>query len=532
MWTTGWRDRAWEELGQPWDLIILGGGITGAGILREATHLGFRALLVEAADFASGTSSRSSKLIHGGLRYLRNLQIATTLDSVRERERLLREGRGLVSPLPFLMPSFDGDRIPGWVFGFGLAIYDALAVKWQHRHYDPRGLRSLCPPLRADGLRGGYRYLDAQTDDARLVLRVLREAVADGATAINYVRAISFLRMADGSVCGVALRDEAPDGGGRTIEVTGALVINACGAWADDLRNRIDAPRRLRLLRGSHLVFPAARLPLPRAVSLLHPADGRPVFIFPWEGVTVLGTTDVPLGGEIERDPAITPAEGAYLLDAARHAFPSADLGSDDVQTTFAGVRAVLDTGKANPSREARDALVWLERGMLTVTGGKLTTFRQMAVRALRAGRRRLPGRVPLRLRERILDPPPPESCLEAPLTPSACLRLVGRYGADTPRLAAAAGPGEFTRVGDGVSLWAELRWAARAEGVVRLDDLLLRRVRLGLLLPEGAIPWLERVRLVAQPELGWDDARWKAEAARYEALWRNAFSRQPPTGG
>jgi glycerol-3-phosphate dehydrogenase len=447
---------------------------------------------------------------------------------VRERERLLREGRGLVAPLPFVMPSYQGDFLPGWVLGFGLALYDALAMKWQHRHYSADGLAALCPPLRTDGLRGGYRYIDAQTDDARLVLRVLREAVAGGATALNYAPAVSLLRDRSGRIRGAALRDDAPEGHGRTTEVLAGLVVNATGSWADELRQQGGRSPRLRLLRGSHLIFPYQRLPLPRAVGLLHPLDGRPVFVFPWEGVTVIGTTDVPLSEALPRDPAISPAEADYLLSAARHAFPQAALGQDDVQTTFAGVRAVLNTGKANPSKESREALLWLENGLLTVTGGKLTTFRRVAVRALRFGRRSLREGVPLRLRERVLDPPPPESCLEAPLPPATCLRIVGRYGADATRLAAAAHDGELGPIGGGVSLWAELRWAARAEGVVHLDDLLLRRVRIGLLMPQGALSMIDPVRRIVQPELGWDDPRWSSEVDRYKSLWARSFSPVP----
>jgi glycerol-3-phosphate dehydrogenase len=528
MWTQGWREEVWSRLTTGWDLIVVGGGITGAGILREATHLGFKTLLIEAGDFASGTSSRSSKLIHGGLRYLRNLQIATTVDSVRERERLLKEGRGLVTPLPFLMPSYTTDRMPGWVFGAGLAVYDTLALRWRHRHYSALALRGLCPPLGARGLRGGYRFVDAQTDDARLVLRVLREAVADGGTALNYASVASLMKDHRG-ICGVVVTDEAPGARARTAEARAPLVINACGAWADELRRHLGRRPRLRRLRGSHLIFPFARLPLPRAVSLLHPVDGRPVFIFPWEGVTVVGTTDVVIDDEPERDPVITLAEQEYLMDAAVRAFPESALIAADLQGTYSGIRAVLDTGRADPSRESREALIWLEDGLLTVTGGKLTTFRRMAVRALRRGRSRLPGRLPLRLRERILDPPPPESCLDEPLAPAVCTRLVGRYGADAPRLAEAARPGELEAIADGVSLWAELRWAARSEGVIHLDDLLLRRVRLGLLLPQGAVPLLDRIRSIVQPELGWSDDRWAAEADRYLDLWRRAFTSASP---
>ncbi|MDW8326269.1 MAG: glycerol-3-phosphate dehydrogenase/oxidase [Anaerolineales bacterium] len=518
MWTQGWRDRVWATLSQTWDLIVIGGGITGAGILREAANVGLRALLVEAGDFASGTSSRSSKLVHGGLRYLKQGELRLTFESVRERERLLREGRGLIQQLGFLVPNFAGDRPPAWVFGLGLAFYDALALQWSHRRYDAVDMRDLCPALAERGLLGGYRFFDAITDDARLVLRLLREAVRAGGVALNYARAEGLLRDRAGQVRGVVLRDRA-DPAGRMLEVQARAVINASGAWADDLRAHLGARRRLRHLRGSHLIFPASRFPLRRAVSFLHPRDHRPVFALPWEGVTLFGTTDVDHGRALETDPAISPAESEYLLEALQYAFPALDLRAGDVQATLAGVRAVVDTGKADPSKESREHVLWNEDGLVTVTGGKLTTFRLMAHAALRAVRAPVGGKT-----QRVLDPPP---TLAADLRPEVALRLAGRYGADAPALIAAAQPGELAPVADSVALWAELRWAARAEGVVHLDDLLLRRVRLGLLLPEGGLPHLDRIRAIVQPELGWDDARWEQEAADYARLWQASYA--PP---
>ncbi|HLF02213.1 MAG TPA: FAD-dependent oxidoreductase, partial [Anaerolineales bacterium] len=285
MWQRGWRDTIWSQLDQRWDLIVIGGGITGAGILREAVRTGLRTLLVEAHDFASGTSSRSSKLVHGGLRYLKQGEIRLTLESVRERERLLKEGRGLVGQLGFLMPNFQRDRPPGWVMGLGLTLYDLLALHWSHRHYDADDMRELCPMINERGLLGGYRYFDAQVDDARLVIRVIREAVREGGTALNYARAEKLLRRNSGEVCGVALCDQTT---GRTAEARASVVINATGAWADGLRSR-KGGRHLRQLRGSHLIFSAKRFPLRRAVSFLHPKDRRPVFVLPWEGVTLFG---------------------------------------------------------------------------------------------------------------------------------------------------------------------------------------------------------------------------------------------------
>ncbi len=524
MWKHGWRDEIWDALAGPWDLIVIGGGITGAGILREASRAGLRALLLEAHDFASGTSSRSSKMVHGGLRYLRNGQVNLTLESVRERERLLREGRGLVTSLGQLMVSFKDDPMPLWVFGIGLTLYDLLAFKWGHRRYSAAALRGLCPPLNPEGLVGGYRYFDAQADDARLVLRVIQEAVRGGGTALNYARVESLLRGREGEVDGVALRDLAPGGRGRTVEARAPAVISATGAWADDLRAQVGGRRRLRRLRGSHLMFSPERVPLSRAVSLSHPRDGRPVFAFPWEGVIVAGTTDVDYREGIETDPAIQPGEVDYIFASLQRAFPALKLGPADVISTIAGIRSVVDTGKADPSRESREHVLWDEKGLLTVTGGKLTTFRLMAHDALRAVRSRLPGSPRFDARLRVLDAPPSDPGLLAVLGPAPRLRLLGRYGADARGLADAVREDELSPIEGGVSLWAEIRWAARAEGVIHLDDLLLRRVRLGLLTRRGGVSLLPRIRKIAQPELGWDDTRWETEAGDYARLWERSY--------
>lgn len=531
MWEQGWRDRIWSELEKPWDVIVIGGGITGAGILREAVRAGLRTLLLEAHDFASGTSSRSGKLVHGGLRYLRSGQLRLTWQSVRERERLLREGRGLISPLPQLMACFRHDPIPPWVFGAGLVLYDVLALKWGHRRYDAAGLIDLCPPLAGADLVGGFRYFDAQTDDARLVLRLLREATRqEWGRALNYARVECLLRRRSGEVVGVAVRDLAPGSDNREAEVQAGVVISATGAWADDLRLQLGCSPRLRQLRGSHLFLPASRLPLTRAVLFLHPIDHRPLYVFPWEGVIIAGTTDVDHGRPAEIDPAIQPGEFDYLLTALRHAFPTLELGPEDVLSTQAGIRAVVHTGKTDPSKESREHVLWQEAGLLTVSGGKLTTFRRMACDALRVVRSRLPRHARLDEHARVLDAPPVESALRAPLDPSTRLRLLGRYGADAPALVAAAVPEELQPIPGSPSLWAELRWAARAEGIVHLDDLLLRRLRLGLTCPQGALPFLDRIRTIVQAETGWDGERWQQEAERYASLWKACYG--PPGQG
>ena len=520
MWNRNWREQIWSDLDRPWDLIVIGGGITGAGILREASRAGLKALLVEAHDFASGTSSRSSKLVHGGLRYLRNAQIGLTVDSVHERERLLREGRGLVEPLSFLIAGFLGDRPPAWVFGMGLMVYDVLGRHWAHHHYDAPQLRELCPYITDRDLLGGYQYYDAQTDDARLVLRVIREAVRDGGTALNYARVDGLLRDRAGQVRGVQLIDQIS---GAMKEVRAPVMISAVGAWADRLRGYLGEPPRLRPLRGSHLILPWHKLPLTQAVNFLHPIDHRPVFAFPWEGVTLIGTTDVDHGADVQTDPHLTEQEFDYLMMGALYAFRPAGLALRDVQATLSGIRPVVDTGKHDPSKESRESVLWHEDGLLTITGGKLTTFRLMALQALRAVQSRLPQQPRFSRKLRMLDPI--DTSLIADLDPGVALRLFGRYGADTPELLQAAQANELLPIDSTPSLWVELRWAAQAEGVVHLDDLLLRRVRLGLLLPQGGAAHMDRIRASVQPELGWNDDRWAQEVSDYTALWDRCYS-------
>ncbi|MFQ5435889.1 MAG: glycerol-3-phosphate dehydrogenase/oxidase, partial [Anaerolineae bacterium] len=370
------------------DLLIIGGGITGAGILREGTRLGLRCLLVEQRDFAWGTSSRSSKLVHGGLRYLKEGRLGLTLASVQEREQLLAEGPGLIDPLGFLLATYEGDKGGRWLYQAGLTVYDLLALQWSHRHYDADDFRMLAPHLTAVGLKGGFRYGDAQTDDARLVLRVIQEAVADGGAALNYAAVRALVQDEDGRVSGAVVEDVLA---GETAVIRAKVVVNATGAWADRLRADVGGQPRIRPLRGSHLIFPQWRFPVAQAVSFLHPADGRPVFIFPWEGVTLIGTTDVDHHDDLDAEPGISPAEVAYLMAAIESQFPGLGITLDDVISSYAGVRPVIGTGKDDPSEESRDHVVWQESGLLTVTGGKLTTFRLIALDALKAAHHLLP---------------------------------------------------------------------------------------------------------------------------------------------
>ncbi len=490
------------QLAAQYDLVIVGGGITGAGIFREAVRTGARVLLVEARDFASGTSSASSKLVHGGLRYLKNGQWRLTLESVRERQRLMREAPGLVDPQPFLMPIYAGRKPGRWLMQFGLRVYDWMAGTRKSRWVTAAEVHQVEPDLTASGLLGAMLYEDARTDDARLVLRLILESIADGGTALNYVTAGL---LDDGArIRGVRLRD-ADTGLEREIEA--AVVINATGAWAATLPGESSAAPRLRPLRGSHLVFSTHRLPLRNAVSWLHPRDRRPVFAYPWEGAVIYGTTDIDHTAPIE-SATITPAEVEYLLEGLADQFPRLNLQARDIISTYAGVRPVVDSGKADPSAESRESALWSRPGLVGITGGKLTTFRTTAREVLQAAARQLPK----------LAPSAEQPVFAA--VDSGGDRRKGRFGNAAAAMANFSA-NEHERIGETPYRWDELRWSARHEQVVHLDDLMLRRTRLGLVSPGGAAEYLPRVLALCRDELGWDEARCTFEWQRYEDLWQ-----------
>jgi glycerol-3-phosphate dehydrogenase len=526
MWEKGWRQSVWKELDGNWDVIVIGGGITGAGVFRRAVAEGYKTLLVEATDFSFGTSSRSSKLVHGGFRYLRNKQFDVTRESVREREWMLKEAKNLVTPLGFIMPCPDNFKVSSQ-FAIGVVIYDLLAPKWQHSFFSKRKVLRICPQIDKPDLKGAFLYYDAEMDDARLVNQIIREGVAAGGTAINYCKVEKLLRDQSGSVCGVQINDQGSSELGE-LEVKSAVVINATGPWSDEVRAHVNAPARLRRLRGSHLIFPYKKLPLPFAVTLLHPRDGRAMFGIPWEGTTMIGTTDLDHSAPLSKgEPFTTQQEIDYILEAGNATFPSASLNRQDILSSFAGLRPVINTGASDPSKESRAHVVWEEDGLITVTGGKLTTFRIMAEEALLKASAKLPHPIDLNLRKRYFNPLP-KTLSQGRVLSSEFTYLLGRYGSETDDLLNCAKEGENQPIGDLPNLWSEIRWTSRTGGVEHLDDLLLRRVRLGMLLPDGASDLMNRIRAIAQPELGWDDAKWQREEKRYREIYKQSYSPSP----
>ena len=519
-WNAAWRTQALPELAaRDWDLIVVGGGISGAGILREAARRGWKCLLLEQRDFAWGTSSRSSKMVHGGLRYIAKGQFGLTRDSVRERQRLLHEAPGLVDPLSFLMPHYRGGFPGPKVFGGLLALYDALAGKRNHLFYSLQQLRYLAPGLKEDGLLGATRFFDAVTDDARLVLRVLDEARADGGEALNGMRVIELLRD-NGRVVGLLAEDCES---GQRYSLRSRALAQATGAWADQLRQK-SGREHIRPLRGSHLLLPAWRLPVAHALSFMHGADRRPVFVFPWEGATVVGTTDLDHRESLDQDARISAEELEYLLAACAQQFPSAVIKASDVLSTWAGVRPVVSDGAEgrNPSDEKREHALWIEPGCVTLAGGKLTTFRLLALEVLQACAEFV-GHPLVDHGAATFAPCAP--VLMPSLNDSQQRRLRGRFGRTLPGVLALLDELGSETVAGSETLWAELAWAAEHELVLHLDDLLLRRTRLGLLLAAGAKAELPRIRALCQARLGWSDERWQQEEHEYLDLWRRCYS-------
>ncbi|MEO7066174.1 MAG: glycerol-3-phosphate dehydrogenase/oxidase [Rhodanobacter sp.] len=519
-WNATWRTQALPELAeQEWDLLVIGGGICGAGILREAARRGWRCLLLEQRDFAWGTSSRSSKMVHGGLRYIAQGQLGVTRASVHERQRLLREAPGLVEPLSYVMPHYRGGFPGRCAFGALLTLYDALAGRRHHRYYPRSALNYLVPGLKADGLLGGTRFFDAVTDDARLVLRVLGEARGDGGEALNGIRMVELVRT-DGRVTGVLAEDGET---GQRYRFHSRAVVLATGAWADQMPHQ-QRHGHIRPLRGSHLLLPAWRLPVAHAVSFMHAADGRLVFIFPWEGSTVVGTTDLDHHDPLAQEAHITRVEVDYLLAAIAQVFPCAQIQADDVVSSWAGVRPIVSSGAPGkkPSAESREHALWTEPGCVTLAGGKLTTFRPLALDVLHACAEFV-GRPMDHQQAAVFSayttPPIPK------LTPTQQRRLQGRHGRNLPGILAVMAQVGSDCVGATQTLWAELAWAADNELVLHLDDLLLRRTRLGLLLAHGGRAELPQIRALCQPRLGWSDARWQQEQCDYLALWHRCYS-------
>lgn len=377
------------------DLLVIGGGITGAGVARDAARRGLDVALVEAEDFAAGTSSRSSRLVHGGVRYLEHGYIHLVWESSRERRRLLQLAPHLVRPLRFTWPVYRGARVKRWQLAAALTMYDALAMfrnVGRHRRLNRDGVLEAEPLLARDQLLGGATYWDAATDDSRLTLANVLDAAAHGATVLNHAPVVGLtFSSANGPADGAEVKDLV---GGNTIRVHAKLVVNCTGPWTDEIVSleNPDAGPAVRGTKGVHISVPASRVGNIGAVTMTSPDDGRVMFTLPASGgQTIVGTTDTPTD-EHPRRVRASRADVRYLLRACNHFFPDAKLTDGDVVSAWAGIRPLVASGNTgDPSSASREHAITLSpRGVLTATGGKLTTYRAQAEEIVDAALKRL----------------------------------------------------------------------------------------------------------------------------------------------
>lgn len=479
------------------DLLVLGGGITGAGVALDASLRGFRVALIDKGDFASGTSSVSSKLVHGGVRYLEHGGFHLVYEALHERRLLLRNAPHLVRPLRFLIPFYRSARVPRWKWRTGLTLYDLLAGPSNLHRSRPLSLRRLreeFPDLQADGLEGGAEYYDAQMDDARLCLEVVQTAAGQGACPVNYVEAIAFERNG-GQVRGVRALDHTT---GEEFSIRAQRVLNATGPWVDHvcrLAGEAGGPH-LSPTKGVHLVLPGRGLRA--AFLLLHPADGRVFFVIPWMAKTLLGTTDTFFTGPPE-DLCVTAEDTAYLLHGYNHYFRT-PVTPDTVLGSFAGLRPLIASKPGMPSAISREFHVFHgSSGLYSVAGGKYTTYRHMAevVTDTLFGRlgRRQAGRTrdfplagaPREPWEAFAPRKAAELAATLGLDPEVAGHLVDTYGTNADAVAAhLAAASQRQRVVPGEPvLRGEFAYQREQEMALSAADHLLRRTRLGLFHPQ-----------------------------------------------
>ena len=467
---------------KPFDVLVVGGGIVGSGVARDAAMRGLSVGLVEQYDFASGTSSRSSRLLHGGLRYLAQGRIGLVREASLEKQVLHRIAPHLAEPLPFLFPSYAGTPWPLWQLRIGVKLYDLLCGGRNLGRSESLGaaqVRSLAPGLRQQGLKGAVRYFDALTNDARLVIDTLRSASRHGAALWNYCRLEEAAHDGPDWRCRVR---NAHDG--RERELQCRTIVNAAGPWGDRLpHSRV----RLRMTKGVHLVIDRARLPIPSAVVL--PEGRRILFAIPWSDRVILGTTDTDYRGHIE-DVVCDPSDLQYVLEVANHVFPEARLTPDDVRSTWAGLRPLVANWRGKPSDISRAHVIRpTEPGWWDIAGGKLTTYRLMAQQMV----------------DRLV------AHLDRPASPCRT--------ADEPLLEPAEA-GDCSHVAPPPVGRATVEHCCRCEWAVHLSDVMIRRTSWHHYWPE-APRMAQQVAGWMADYLGWSAEQTAAEIAAYQAICR-----------
>ncbi|EGQ4091936.1 glycerol-3-phosphate dehydrogenase/oxidase [Staphylococcus pseudintermedius] len=483
---------------EAYDLIVVGGGITGAGIALDATARGMKVALVEMQDFAQGTSSRSTKLVHGGLRYLKQLQVGVVAETGKERAIVYENGPHVTTPEWMLLPMHKGGTFGKFSTSIGLAMYDRLAgVKKSERKkmLSKKETSAKEPLVKQDGLKGGGYYVEYRTDDARLTIEVMKKAAEQGADIMNYAKVTNFLYDNKEKVNGVAVVDRL---GNETFEIKGKKVVNATGPWVDEVRcaDYSKNNKQLRLTKGVHVVIDQSKFPLRQAVYFDTEKDGRMIFAIPREGKAYVGTTDTFYNNDKSK-PLVNQEDRDYLVDAINYMFPTVHITDADIESTWAGVRPLIFEEGKDPSEISRKDEIWEGKsGLLTIAGGKLTGYRHMALEIVDLVEKRLKQEYKLKFKEVDTKHIPIsggdvggsanfEQFIEDKVAAAKAMnldtdlarRLATKYGSNVDDLFAIAQAAQHQNTGLPLELYVELVYGVQNELVVKPTDFLVRRI-------------------------------------------------------
>lgn len=492
---------------EPWDMLIIGGGATGVGTAVDAAARGYQVLLLEQSDFGKGTSSRSTKLVHGGVRYLEQGNISLVMEALKERGILRQNAPHLVTDLAFVVPSYDWWESP--FYGIGLKLYNLLAGKYgfgQSQILSREETLARIPGIRPDGLRGGVVYFDGQFDDARLLINLVTTAAEQGATMLNYVAVTGFERAADGTL-GTVLATDVESG--AVFRIGARVIINAAGPFCDDVRRLADAEAKpmLAVSQGIHLVFDGSFLAGKSAIMVPHTSDGRVMFAIPWHGHTLVGTTDTAVAAAT-LEPVAQQQEIEFLLETSARYLARAPLRSD-ILSIFAGIRPLVRAGGATSTAAlSRDHTIHIDHsGLLTITGGKWTTYRHMAEDCVNqaATLARLPDVECATRTLRVHGYQPDATSV---------------YGSDAAGVDALA----LSNILDGSLPYraAEVVWAVRQEMARTVEDVLARRTRALFLNAAAALRMAPVVAELMAGELGWTPQEQARQTEMFESVARN----------
>ncbi|EOW3684918.1 glycerol-3-phosphate dehydrogenase/oxidase [Staphylococcus pseudintermedius] len=483
---------------EAYDLIVVGGGITGAGIALDASARGMKVALVEMQDFAQGTSSRSTKLVHGGLRYLKQLQVGVVAETGKERAIVYENGPHVTTPEWMLLPMHKGGTFGKFSTSIGLAMYDRLAgVKKSERKkmLSKKETSAKEPLVKQDGLKGGGYYVEYRTDDARLTIEVMKKAAEQGADIMNYAKVTNFLYDNKEKVNGVAVVDRL---GNETFEIKGKKVVNATGPWVDEVRSADYSKnnKQLRLTKGVHVVIDQSKFPLRQAVYFDTEKDGRMIFAIPREGKAYVGTTDTFYNNDKSK-PLVNQEDRDYLVDAINYMFPTVHITDADIESTWAGVRPLIFEEGKDPSEISRKDEIWEGKsGLLTIAGGKLTGYRHMALEIVDLVEKRLKQEYKLKFKEVDTKHIPIsggdvggsanfEQFIEDKVAAAKAMnldtdlarRLATKYGSNVDDLFAIAQAAQHQNTGLPLELYVELVYGVQNELVVKPTDFLVRRI-------------------------------------------------------